>query len=680
MLYRFKIMLLLWYCIHQYSISKASQSIAFEINKQYINEVNNNNTYIDSNYLNFKTYFAYKNGNIISVVQDYNATDYRLDKYILLAVQYINATDTIVTQNLYSNIYTYKFVGEFELTDSQTLHLKPSNAIKSNQQFISIRLLPKQSILAFLLYKPISFKDYSEQKNIVYNYSNRFDFPKHQTGTYKRNYGFTIQFLFLLGMVLIMFIFYVLAFVYLKDKIYLYYTFYLLTTFIQVLYMSQYIFSKNLKMFNFIGNSAVDETTKGLMIFFYSIFYKQAFSITKKDRMLYFSIEALKYISLVYVAVITFSHLFSIAFYSEPFVYSFYRVPIFFFSIIILICTYTIKYRSFFQNIIYSGSLVYTIFTAISTMQKINFPFKNLYLDLNLLYIGVGLELIIFSVALMVRIKDTFLANEKLKDKLIFELQHNEEFIKNENIFLEEKVKERVYEIKQQNLLIEEQQKQALIQSFEKEKVEIQMQALSAQMNPHFIFNCMNSIQHSIVTNNTEKASVMLHDFASLIRMVLENSSQPDIRLEDEIKLLETYLKLEQIRTNNGFDYIVAVDEIISTDFIRIPTMMLQPFLENAIWHGFKFISYKGIIRVDFSMQGNSICCTVTDNGIGRNKAQINNNDNVKKSMAIQIIRNRIGLLNHSLTDNKASLEIVDLVDEHQQATGTRVIIRLPIL
>lgn len=90
--------------------------------------------------------------------------------------------------------------------------------------------------------------------------------------------------------------------------------------------------------------------------------------------------------------------------------------------------------------------------------------------------------------ALIIRIKDSFLANEKLKDKLIVELQQNEEFIKNENSILEEKVKERVSEIKQQNLLIEEQQKQALIQSFEKEKVEIQMQALSAQMNPHFYF------------------------------------------------------------------------------------------------------------------------------------------------------------------------------------------------
>lgn len=137
-------------------------------------------------------------------------------------------------------------------------------------------------------------------------------------------------------------------------------------------------------------------------------------------------------------------------------------------------------------------------------------------MDVNILYVGVALELIIFSVALIIRIKDLLLASEKLKDQLIFELQQSEEFIKNENTILEEKVKERVAEIEQQNLL-EDQKRLALIQSFEKEKVEIQMQALSSQMNPHFIFNCMNSIQHSIVTNDNEKASSMLHSFASLI-------------------------------------------------------------------------------------------------------------------------------------------------------------------
>jgi LytS/YehU family sensor histidine kinase len=206
------------------------------------------------------------------------------------------------------------------------------------------------------------------------------------------------------------------------------------------------------------------------------------------------------------------------------------------------------------------------------------------------------------------------------------------------------------------------------------------MQALSSQMNPHFIFNCMNSIQHSIVTNNTEKASTMLHDFASLIRMVLENSSQPDITLENEIKLLETYLKLEQIRTNNSFDYKIDVDSSMSADFIKIPTMMLQPFLENAIWHGFKLINYKGKIQVAFSLLENSVACNIIDNGIGRKKANQIKHQDVKKSMAIQIIQNRISLLNRTLTNNSASLEIVDLYDEQQTPLGTNVSIILPIL
>ena len=258
-------------------------------------------------------------------------------------------------------------------------------------------------------------------------------------------------------------------------------------------------------MFNYIGHSGFDEATKGLMIVFYSIFYRQAFNIISKSKVLYISVEALKIISILYVSIISISYLFTIGFYFEPYVYFWYRFPIFFFSLVVLIYSFRIKNLTGFQKIILVGSLIYTVFTAFTTMQKIDYPIKDLMVSINGLCLGIMLELIIFSIALGVRIRDSFMASEKLKDKLIVELQQNEEFITNENIILEEKVKERVYEIKQQNLLIEEQQKQALIQSFEKEKVEIQMQALSAQMNPHFIFNCMNSIQHSIVTNNTEK-------------------------------------------------------------------------------------------------------------------------------------------------------------------------------
>ena len=654
--------------------------LAAEVNHYDVVLPSNNHTHLDSSIYKFTTYFAYKKDNLITIEKKYDSTSYRLDKYLLQLIDYTNQTDTTLTLKFYSTEYHYCFAGEVDRIVSGKICIKPSGFIKSDKQFYEVKVLPKSVVHAFLLYRPISFKDYPDNKDALFRYSNKYLFPEFDHVTYRENIGFAVLMLVLMGMVFILFIFYGLAYVNLKDQIYLSYSMYLFVTFFQVLYMSQYIFSKNFVMFNYFGNSGFDEATKGMMIVTYSIFYQQAFNIRKQQRVLYASVESLKYFSYAYIAIIAISYLFRCDWYDEQLWYTLYRFPIFFFSIIVLIYSILLKEKTGFQRLILTGSLIYTLFTAFTTFQKADYPVKDLLPAINGLYLGVALELMVFSIALGIRIRDSFLATEKLKDKLIVELQQNEEFIKNENIILEEKVKDRLSEIKSQNILIEEQSKKALLQQFEKEKLEIQMQALSAQMNPHFIFNCMNAIQHSIVTNNTEKASVMLHDFASLIRMVLENSSQPDIRLEDEIKLLETYLKLEQIRTNNGFDYIVEVDEIISTDFIRIPTMMLQPFLENAIWHGFKFISYKGIIRVDFSMQGNSICCTVTDNGIGRNKAQINNNDNVKKSMAIQIIRNRIGLLNHSLTDNKASLEIVDLVDEHQQATGTRVIIRLPIL
>ena len=286
-------------------------------NTYQVQTFQNPHTLLDTSFLHFTAYFAYKIDTTLTIEKEFDNTSYRLNKHILLLVDYINTTDTTVEQKFYSNTYTYCSVGEARTQSNNKVHMQTSKSIYSNNQFFYLKLLPHDTLHAYLLYKPISFKDYAEQKNILYNYSTINDFPAYTSNTYKRNFGFTIQFLFLLGMVLIMFIFYLLAYIYLKDKIYLFYTFYLLTTFIQVLYMSQYIFSKNLKMFNFTGNSAVDESTKGLMILFYSVFYKQAFNITKKDTVLYFSVEALKYISLLYVIVIIFCHLCCFSFYSE---------------------------------------------------------------------------------------------------------------------------------------------------------------------------------------------------------------------------------------------------------------------------------------------------------------------------------------------------------------------------
>lgn len=657
---------------------KATSTI--QINTYDVTTLHNKHTHLDSSIYTFATYFAYKSNNHLTIEKPYEDKSYRLNKYLLQIIDYTNSTDSVTQLKFYSSKYKFKSVGEIDDIIANTITIKSSTFIKSNQQFFEVTVLPKSTLHAYLLYQPISFKDYADNSNALFRYTNPFWFPKFDDNTYKENIGFAILMLFLLGMIFILFIFYGLAYINLKDKIYLSYTAYLLVTFFQVLYMAQYIFSKNMLMFNFFGNSSFDECTKGLMIVFYSIFYKQAFEINKEQKVLFFSVNALKIISVIYVCVILSAYIFKVSWYYEPIFYAFYRFPIFLFSLIVLIYSIVIKNKTTFQKMILFGSLIYTIFTMFTTFQKTDFPVKDLLVAVNGLYLGVALELIVFSIALGLRIRDSYLSTEQLKDKLIQDLQLNEEFIKNENVFLEEKVKERVYEIKQQNLLIEEQQKQALIQSFEKEKVEIQMQALSSQMNPHFIFNCMNAIQKSIVTNEIEKASLLLTDFASLIRMVLQNSTQPTISLSNEIELLEQYLKLEQNRLSDSFEYQINIDENLSFDFIEIPNMMLQPLLENAIWHGFRNISYKGKIIITFSKDDNLIRCIILDNGIGRVKAATYiSKTNPKVSHATNLIQNRIDMLNYAPTNSIGHFEIVDLYDEMQQPIGTKAIIDLPI-
>ncbi len=668
-------------CLLCFAIQQVYAS-ALITNIYHVKHAPNVYTVLDTTFCPFISYFTFKEDSTLTIEKEYDKSSYRLNKYILLLVDYVNELDTVVQLNFYSNKNRYQFVGEVENVQNNIVTYRTATQIQSDKQFFSITLLPKQTIHACLLYQPISFKDYYFKRNAndLYLHTIKYHFPVFTPFIYKRNIGYSIQYFFLLGVIFIMLVFYLLAYWYLKDKIYLYYSYYLLFTFLQVLYMVQYEISRNMVMFNFIGNSGFDEATKGLMIYFYAQFYRQVFNITKKDTVLHYSTELLKITCLLYVAIIIIAYTFHAGWYPEIILYKVYRLPVFVFSTIALLSSFRVKDISYFQKIILSGSLVYMFFNLLSTIQKTDFIFNDLFIQVNTLYLGILFELIFFSVALIIRIKDSFLASEALKDKLIVELRQNEEFMANENIILENRVKDRIEQVEQQNILIEEQKRNVLIQSFEKEKAEIQMQALSAQMNPHFIFNCMNSIQHAIIINDTEKASVMLNDFASLIRMVLEHSAQAKISLENEIKILETYLKLEQLRTSYSFDYEISIAGDIVKDFVEIPTMLLQPFLENAIWHGFKEIRYKGIIHISFSLQNEMVYCTITDNGTGRSNATKDTFTITKKSLAISIIQNKINLINQTLEHHKASLNIIDLYNDQQQPAGTKVIVALPVV
>jgi hypothetical protein len=204
---------------------------------------------------------------------------------------------------------------------------------------------------------------------------------------------------------------------------------------------------------------------------------------------------------------------------------------------------------------------------------------------------------------------------------------------------------------------------------------EAERKALRAQMNPHFIFNALASIQKFILTNNTEQADYYVQRFSKLIRLILETSKSTMIELKDEISIINHYLELEQLRMNNKFDYEINVNNITQPSEIEMPSMLIQPIVENAIWHGIANLKdRKGFIQINFELYNGLLKCTITDNGVGRTQKQKKEKEiNFKTSMGFNITKKRIELLRKSGTN----IEIHDLSDEKGNPCGTKVIITI---
>lgn len=207
---------------------------------------------------------------------------------------------------------------------------------------------------------------------------------------------------------------------------------------------------------------------------------------------------------------------------------------------------------------------------------------------------------------------------------------------------------------------------------------ELEMQALRAQMNPHFIFNCLSAINHFILNKDTDKASDYLTRFSRLIRMVLINSGKTTISLEEELGMLKLYLEMEQLRFTNAFVYHISYDESVKPEMIEIPSFILQPFCENAIWHGLLHKDGKGELHIGFYMERNSLVCTIADNGIGRQKAAELKAGSQEKtgSFGHKLTTERIVLFNKG-ERSIDSFAIDDLTDKNGNATGTRITLRI---
>ncbi len=204
------------------------------------------------------------------------------------------------------------------------------------------------------------------------------------------------------------------------------------------------------------------------------------------------------------------------------------------------------------------------------------------------------------------------------------------------------------------------------------------LKSLRSQMNPHFIFNALNSVNSFIASNDERTANKYLSDFSQLMRSVLENSDEDFIPLKKEIELLELYTKLEHFRFKDKFDYTINVDENVNVDEFQIPPMLLQPYIENAVWHGLRYKAEKGHLDINITKKSdNEIRITITDDGIGRDKSKKLKTDHQKKqnSKGMGNIKKRVAILNEMYKD-KVDVFVDDFQDTEDVGTSVVVTIK----
>jgi len=219
---------------------------------------------------------------------------------------------------------------------------------------------------------------------------------------------------------------------------------------------------------------------------------------------------------------------------------------------------------------------------------------------------------------------------------------------------------------------------EALKTDFNRRIAKVEMAALRAQMNPHFVFNCLSSINRFILVNEPDEASAYLTKFSRLIRLILDNSRSDKVPLDRELEALRLYIEMEVMRFGNRFDYEISVSADVHPERIELPPLLIQPYVENAIWHGLMHKKDKGKLAVRIFNQAGSLCVVVEDNGIGRNRAmELKSKSAVtQKSHGLQVTAERMELI-RELYGINADAVIEDLYTSDGSPAGTRVTIRL---
>ena len=330
------------------------------------------------------------------------------------------------------------------------------------------------------------------------------------------------------------------------------------------------------------------------------------------------------------------------------------------------------KMKTAVKYYIILGSLAFSIFSILALVISIASN-KNVYYSWSYFYAGVFIENIFFSIGLVIKQRLIFKERNDSQIKLIDQYNENEKLKNTLNERLQKEVDAKTAEIITLNKIAEEERIKKLELAYEKEIAELKVISLQSQMNPHFIFNSLNSIKLNIIKNNKENAVYYLNKFSKLIRKILTISREKEVSLQEEIDALNLYINIENLRFKNQIQYFFEVDHYLNLETIKIPPLILQPFVENAIWHGLSAKEGEKILKISICRnQSNALEVIIEDNGIGRKKAA-----QIKEQKIFK--RESIGL---KLTDERLAVFFNQLKQKHKIIfedlnQGTRVIIRL---
>jgi len=281
--------------------------------------------------------------------------------------------------------------------------------------------------------------------------------------------------------------------------------------------------------------------------------------------------------------------------------------------------------------------------------------------------LGLTIEAICFSFALSYRSKLVLNERNNLQKQYAAQLQGE--------------LQKRTKELEAQNKVVEEQKLKQVQTAFEKKIAETEMTALRAQMNPHFIFNCLNSIKLYTLENDSQTASDYLSMFSQLIRLVLENSRSEKVTLEKEMETLQLYINLEAMRFKDKVKYQIHIAPDIDQQYIKLPPLLIQPYVENAIWHGLMHKKEGGNIVIDITQTTDYfLLVEIKDDGIGREQAAAYKSKSAtkQKSFGLKMTSERLEMINQ-VYGIKADVQVEDLKDEMKNAKGTKVIIKIPV-